>query len=99
MQIDSLPKWLLNKIGTRISAQFYDFGIQLQVPENTLQIIMQRCAHEKHERSFYQVVCEWIRQVPTPVTWGILIEALEAIGEKKLADNIKASAHAKEYFS
>ena len=96
MQIDSLPKWLLNKIGTRISAKFYDFGIQLQVPENTLQCIVQRCAHEKNERSFYQVVSEWITR---PVTWGNLIEALEAIGEQKLADDIKASAHAKEYFS
>ena len=69
------------------------------MPENILRWIVQRCAHESYNVSFYQVVNEWITRVTIPVTWGNLIEALEAIGEQKLADDIKASAHAKEYIS
>ena len=71
-----------------IRSKWYQFGVQLQVPTNTLNSIQQSAA----DLNLLQMLSEWEKQMESQggVTWVAVVEALrrQSIGENQLARRV-----------
>ena len=76
---------LLNQLST-VSAIWYQLGLQLGIPTNTLKVITHD--HQTTRERFTKMLEEWMKGRATK---RILVNALrsEAIGENRLADDIE----------
>ena len=71
-----------------IRSKWYQFGVQLQVPTDTLNSIQQSAA----DMNLLQMLSEWEKQMESQggVTWVAVVEALrrQSIGENQLARRV-----------
>ena len=81
----------MNDVAAVIPAKWRLFGVQLELPTGTLDIIQaQNKGPNAYKHSFEQVFTEWKRLETKPHTWETVIDALHApaVGELRLADDI-----------
>ena len=72
-----------------IAPQWYDFGIQLLENEYVTHLdVIEKNHHGDTERCCTEMFKYWL-SVDTEATWNKLTEALEGIGKKVLAKDIK----------
>ena len=90
---------LMNDVAAVIPAKWRLVGIQLKLPNGTLDEIQAQNARNPKEciLSFEQVFAEWRSRGTSPYTWKTIINALcsAAVGEVKLANELNAKMHEK----
>lgn len=71
-------------------SKWYQFGVQLDVPTDTLDTISS--SSEKLDDKLLQMLKEWVKQMESKgvVTWEAVVEVLirQSIGENQLAKNV-----------
>ena len=72
-----------------VSHKWYSFGVQLQVPINTLKCI--KAEISKMDQCLLKMLISWLKGTNPPPTWNILTEALESppVGEERLAHKLR----------
>ena len=88
-------KDLMNDVAAVIPAKWRLLGVQLRLPDGTLDEIQEQNARRPDEckYSFEQVFTKWKSLGTTsPYTWETMIEALRspAVGEEKLANRLQS---------
>jgi len=72
-------------------SKWYQFGVQLDVPTDTLDTIRSSLS-ENFDDKLLQMLKEWVRQMESQggVTWEAVVEVLRrrSIGENQLARNV-----------
>ena len=93
---DHTPKLddLMNDVAAVIPAKWRFVGVQLKLPNGTLDEIQAQNARRPDEckHSFEQVLTKWKSLGTSPYTWETMINALRsrAVGEVALADELNA---------
>ena len=93
---DHTPKLdnLMNDVAAVIPAKWRLVGVQLKLPNGTLDEIQAQNAGKPDEckLSFEQVLARWRSLGTSPYTWETMINALNspAVGEVKLAKELNA---------
>ena len=73
-----------------VKVKWKQIGIQLEIPQSTLETIQQKCKDDPEE-AFLQMINEWLKQITEP-SWSDIVEALKSrsVGKNiKLAEKIR----------
>ena len=69
-----------------VSDKWFCLGLQLQVPYETLQCIK---IENSKDGCLLQMLTVWLKCCNPPPTWNILTKALETVGERLLAQQLR----------
>ena len=88
-QATSPPKFttLLRELSIKVSADWEDIGVGLELEQGQLSAINRD--HCDSNKCFREMLKLWLKQVDPPPTWSAIIEAIEVLGHKPLAKDLK----------
>ena len=67
---------------------WYQLGLYLNLQTHELNKIQQDHAHHGNDRQMLEMLSLWLRRTPNG-TWGDVVNALQQMGENKVAKNIR----------
>ena len=70
-----------------VSHMWYSLGVQLQIPIGTLKRI-ESDYHNKATRCLLEMLTVWLQRANPSPTWSVLIETLESVDERRLAQEL-----------
>ena len=71
-----------------VRAEWYNIGVQLGVSDGTLKAIRQLCLSDPSD-CLRETLTKWLKTCLSPPTWTNVIDALNVIGEARLAADLK----------
>ena len=78
---------LMSHVARETPTKWYEVGIQLKIKTSMLDGFEEQTSD--HTRLYIKVFKQWRRGHEVPYTWTTIIGALEAVGEKKVASDIR----------
>ena len=83
------PKFstLLRELLSKVSADWEDIGITLDLEQGQLNAI--KSDHQQSMKCFKEMLKLWLKQVDPPPTWSAIIEAMNVLGYKSLAEELR----------
>ena len=83
------PKFitLLKELSSKVSADWEYIGLALEIEQGDLSTI--KSDHHEAKICFRELLRLWMKQIDPPPTWSIMVEALEALDHKSLAEDLK----------
>ena len=67
---------------------WYQLGLYLNLQTHDLSKIQQDHAHHGNDRQMMEMLALWLRRTPN-ATWGDVVNALQQMGENRVAENIR----------
>ena len=88
-EVTSPPKFgeLLNELLSKVSADWEDIGLTLELEQGQLSAI--KSDHQQSKKCFREMLKLWLKQVDPPPTWSAIIEAIEVLEYKSLAEKLR----------
>ena len=81
-------KTLVSSLGKEGAVKWYRLGLELDIPDATLQVIGEDTHNCNHEEAFSRVLREWLNNCTNP-TWIAVVQALKTIGLNQVASTIE----------
>ena len=78
---------LMVHVATKVPTKWYLVGIMLSIETNSLDSF--KAQTNDQIQLFIEVFKEWKRAETVPYTWSTIITALDTVGEKKTATELK----------
>ena len=78
---------LMLHIAKKTPTKWYEVGIQLKIEPSTLDAFEEQIRDQT--RLYIKVFVQWRRDHKVPYTWTTIIGALEAVGERTVASDIR----------
>ena len=78
---------LMIRVACKVPTQWYLVGIMLQIETSTLNSF--KAQTDDQVVLFIMVFDQWKREDKIPYTWSTIITALDTVGEKKTASELK----------
>ena len=78
---------LMSRVARKTLTKWYEVGIELRIDTATLDAFEEQTKDQaKH---YIKVFKQWKREQKVPYTWTIIIDALDEVGEKGVASDIR----------
>ena len=83
------PKFivLLKELLSKVSADWEDIGLALDLKQGQLRAI--KSDHHESNKCFREMLKLWLNQVEPPPTWSAIIEAIDTLQYKSLAEELR----------
>ena len=81
-------KTLVSSLSKECAVKWYRLGLELEIPDGTLQVIEVDTHNCDHNQTLKKVLREWLRKCTNP-TWIAVVQALKTIGLNTTASNIE----------
>ena len=83
------PKFseLLNALRSKVSADWEDIGLALDLESGQLSAI--KSDHQECKKCFREMLKLWLKQVDPPPTWSAIIDAIEICEYESLAEELR----------
>ena len=78
---------LMSHVASETPTKWYEVGIQLEIKTSTLKTFEEQ--YRELTRRYSEVFEQWRRDHKVPYTWTTMIDALEAVGERTVASDIR----------
>ena len=78
---------LMSHVAKKTPTKWFEVGIQLEIETSTLKVFEEK--FRDPTRCYSEVFDEWKKEMKQPYTWYTMIDALEAVGERTLASDIR----------
>ena len=78
---------LMSHVAKKTPTKWYEVGIQLKIETSTLKAFEEQ--FRELTRRYSEVFEQWRRVHKVPYTWTTIIDALEAVGERTVASDIR----------
>ena len=79
---------VLTKELNDVRAEWYNIGVQLRVSDGTLKAIRQQCLNNPSD-CLRETLTKWLKTCLSPPTWTNVVDALNVVGEARLATDLK----------
>ena len=88
-EVTSPPKFttLLKELSSKVSANWEYIGLVLELEQGDLSAI--KSDHQDSKKCFWEMLKLWLKQANPPPTWSAIIEAIDVLEYKQLAENLK----------
>ena len=88
-EVTSPPKFtvLLRELSSKVSADWEYIGLSLDLEQGRLTAI--KSDHHESKICFREMLKLWLKQVHPPPTWSSMVEALEVLDHRSLAEDLK----------
>ena len=83
------PKFsvLLKELSSKVSADWEDIGLYLEIEEGLLNAVRSDC--QQSQKCFREMLKIWLKQVDPCPTWSAIIEAIEVLEYRSLAEKLR----------
>ena len=81
-------KTLVSSLSKECAVKWYRLGLELDIPDDTLQVIGKNTHNCDHEEALIMVLREWLHNCTNP-TWIAVVQALKTIGLNQTASIIE----------
>ena len=85
-------KDLIKELYIRVSDNWEDIGILLGLDPERLDDI-KTAENNKPQSCFREILKIWVTRVSPPPSWAAIAEAIEVLGDQKLADQLRTKYH------
>ena len=85
-------KDLIKELYTRASDKWEDIGILLGIDPGRLDAI-KTAENNKPQSCLREMLKIWLTRVSPPPSWAAIAEAVELLGDQKLADQLRTKYH------
>ena len=88
-EVTSPPRFivLLKELLSKVSADWEDIGLALDLEQGQLSAI--RSDHRESNKCFREMLKLWLNQVEPPPTWSAIIDAIDTLQHKLLAEELR----------
>ena len=88
-EVTSPPKYsdLLSELLSKVSADWEDIGLILELKEGQLSAI--KSDHHESKKCFREMLKLWLKQVEPPPTWSAIIKAIHILKYESLAEELR----------
>lgn len=88
---------LMSRLARKTPTKWYEVGIELEIEPATLDAFEEQT--RDHTRLYIKVFKQWKRDHKVPHTWTTIIGALEAVGERTVANGISEWLREHDYIN
>ena len=78
---------LLRELSSKVSAVWEDIGLCLELEQGHLDTI--KSDHQQSKKCFREMLKLWLKQVEPPPRWSAIIDAIEVLEYKSLAEDLR----------
>jgi GTPase SAR1 family protein len=85
----TLPQLMRLQIPEKVGVNYKKFGTYILNDNEGWQVANMEACSSNPENIVYEILKKWLQEMPTPVTWGNLIQMLRQTELNKLADDVE----------